>query len=86
MEILSILNKSGLEPGEVTHACDPSPWELEVGKSGRSWWPVSTTQGPVSKENQGGGELLRFNSHVTNVSIYGVKFYDIDCGDILFVL
>lgn len=34
MEICSILNKSGLEPGEVTHACDPSPWELEVGKSG----------------------------------------------------
>lgn len=34
MEILSILSKSGLEPGEVTHACDPSPCELEVGESG----------------------------------------------------
>lgn len=34
MEILSILSKSGLEPGEVTHACDPSPCKLEVGESG----------------------------------------------------
>lgn len=34
MEILSILSKSSLESGEVTHACDPSPWELEVGESG----------------------------------------------------